>query len=304
MRFLIPILLLLVLVLPARAQETGLNLLRVGVDAAAGAMGDARVASADDAFAAYWNPAGLAAGTRNMAAVSHRIWVADVRSYAVAGRFRAGEKGGIGLSVLATDLGDFEARTQPGDPDGFFSVSSLAVGASYGRRLGPLRAGLTGRYLSERIFDARADGYALDAGLQIGLLGEKLLLGAALQNLGSMSALAVEATELPTTVRAGAALSPLRLLTEDGGEVLLDVRVAAEVSYLTPTEEARVHGGAEATLLDLVTLRGGFITNDALRAATFGAGLAVGGVVFDYAFLPFESGFEGPGHLLTLHYAW
>ena len=47
-----------------------------------------------------------------------------------------------------------------------------------------------------------------------------------------------------------------------------------------------------------------FITNDELRDFTFGVGLHVETLFFDYAYLPFEGGFEGPGHVLTLTYVW
>ena len=303
MRLLLSIALLFVLAAaPAHGQDTGLGLLRVAPDAAGGALADARVAASRDAFSTLWNPAGLAAASRNSAAISHRIWVADVRSYAVAARFRAGQRGGLGLAVLATDLGDFEARQQPGDPDGLFSVSSLSIGASYGRRLGPLRAGATVRYLSEQIFEASANGYAVDAGVQLDLLSEKLTLGAALQNAGQMTELETRATRLPTTLRAGATFSPLRLLSEDA-DVLLDVTLAAEVSHDVPNEATRLHAGT-AAVFDLVSIRLGYLSDDELRSLTGGIGLAVGGLVFDYALLRFASGFDGPGHLLTLHYTW
>ena len=150
---------LLAVALPAQAQETGLNLLRLGPDAAANAMGNAQVAASDDAFATYWNPAGLAAASVNSAAVSHRIWVADIRTYSVAARFRGGDNSGFGLAVTAIDLGEFEERGAPTpDPEGLFSAQAVDVGVSYGRRLGPVRAGVTARYLTEHVYEASASG--------------------------------------------------------------------------------------------------------------------------------------------------
>lgn len=291
-------------VLPARAQETGLNFLRIGTNASASAMGDAQVASSRDAFSTYWNPAGLAAASLNSAAASHRIWIGDLRTYDVAARFRLGRRGGLGLAVTATDSGDLEARETPGEPDGFFSAQFISVGLSYGRQVGPLRVGVTAKYLSEQIFENEATGYAFDAGAQLGVVRDLIRFGVALQNLGKMSRLESEATELPRTLRAGVAVFPFRILAEDDGTALLDVTLATEVSHVFPGDITRLHTGIGVTVLDLLVARAGFITNDELRDLTFGGGLHAEKLFFDYAYLPFESGFEGPGHVLTLTYTW
>ncbi len=294
----------LVFVLPAQAQETGLNFLRIGTNASASAMGDAQVASSRDAFSTYWNPAGLAVTSLNSADVSHRIWIGDLRTYDMAARFQLGRKAGVGLAVTATDSGDLEAREMPGEPEGFFTAQFISVGLSYGRRIGPLRAGVTVKYLSEQIFENEATGYAFDAGVQLGVLRDLVRFGAALQNLGKMSKLEREATELPRTLRAGVALFPFHIIAEDDGTALLDVTLATEISHLFPGEITRLHAGVGLTVLDLLVARLGFITNDELRDLTFGLGLHSETLFFDYAYLPFEGGFEGPGHVLTLSYAW
>lgn len=309
MRKLTVLFLWIVLVLPAQAQETrvttGLSYLRIGTNASASAMGDAQVASSRDAFSTYWNPAGLAAATTNSVAASHRIWILDTRMYDLAARFQAGEKGGIGLFVTAADNGDFEEREQPtAEPEGFFGAQFLSVGASYGRSFGPVRAGVSAKFLSERIFESSSNGYAFDAGVQAGLLGEKIRLGAAVQNIGKMSELANEATPLPRTVRGGLSLSPLSILAEEDASSVLDLSVAAEVSHLLEEERTQLHLGVSAEVVEMVRVRAGYITNDSLRDLTFGGGLHVSTFVFDYAFLPFEDGFGGPGHVLTLLYNW
>ena len=298
------LLLSMALTTSAQAQETGLNFLRIGTNASASAMGDAQVASTGDAFATYWNPAGLARVSSNTASVSHRIWIGDLRTYDAAARFQIGRKGGLGLAVTATDSGDLEARDLPGEPNGFFSAQFISVGISYGRQIGPLRVGVTAKYLNEQIFESDATGYAFDAGAQLGVVDDLIRFGAALQNLGEMSELEGQATELPRTLRAGVAVFPFSILAQDDGTALLDMMVATEISHLFPGDITRVHAGVGVTVLELVVARVGFITNDELRDLTFGLGLHSETLFFDYAYLPFESGFEGPGHVITLTYAW
>ena len=289
---------------PASSQEGGLAFLRIGTNAAAGAMGDAQVSNSNDAFSTYWNPAGLAAAPSNSAALSHHIWVASTRTYSVAGRFAVGRVGGLGLFVTALDSEDLEARDEPGPAAGVFDAQFVSTGVAYGRAFGPLRLGATLKFLSERIFSNTARGYAFDFGAQLDLLDEGIRLGAALQNLGEMSRLNAEATELPETVRAGVSIYPFRVVAMADGSILLNAFLTGEVSHVISTSTTRLHLGAAAEVVELVTVRAGFITNDALRGVTVGGGLGANGFFFDYAFLPFDSGFSGAGHVLSLLYTW
>ncbi|MEX2399683.1 MAG: PorV/PorQ family protein [Rhodothermales bacterium] len=304
MRTLIFALFLCLAIGPATAQKSGLSFLRIGPNAEAGAMGDAQVAHTADAYSTFWNPAGLAAAERNSASLSYYAWVLDTHTYSAAARFRMGSRGAIGLFATAMGSGDLEARTGPGEPDGTFGVEFVSAGASYARQVGPIRAGVTAKHLTERIFTRTAYGYAVDVGLQLDLLGGDVGAGAVLQNVGKMSELDEEATNLPRAARFGVAVYPLDVLLSDDDAILLRTLLTAEVAHFFETDETRVHVGAAAELLDTIVLRGGYVTNDALRGLSLGLGFRYDGVVFDYAFVPFASGFEGPGHLLTMSYGW
>ncbi len=286
------------------AQESGLSFLQLGVDARAAGMGDAQVSVSEGAFATFWNPAGVAGTADHQVALSHHIWVGDVRTYAAAGRFRLGPRSGAGFAVTATSSGDLELRERPGPPDGTFDVQFLSVGGSLGRQVGPARVGVTGRYISEEVFTERASGYGFDLGVQSDLASGALQIGAAVHNLGEMGELNAEATDLPTTVRVGVAIQPFRILAVDDDFTLLNTMFVAEWSHLVPDERSRLHIGVEAEALDVLTARAGLITNDALRSGTLGLGLRYESLIFDYALVLFEGGFGGPGHILTLSYAW
>ena len=286
------------------AQDSGLAFLSIGTNAAAGAMGDAQVSNSEDAFSTYWNPAGLAAATSNSAALSHHIWVAQTRTYSLASRFRSGPNGGVGLFLTALDSGDLEARQAPGEADGVFGAQFISLGASYGRSFGPLRLGVSAKYLSESIDTDNANGYAFDFGLQADFFDKGIRIGAAYQNIGEMSELNSFASELPRTLRGGISIYPFRVLAMADGTVLLNAFITGEVSHIFPSETTRYHIGAAAEVVELVTVRAGFVTNDELRGLTIGGGLGSNGFLFDYAFMPFDDGFGGPGHVLTLLYLW
>ncbi len=110
-------------------------------------------------------------------------------------------------------------------------------------------------------------------------------------------------TELPQTLRAGISVYPFRVLAMADGSVLLNAFLTGEVSHLYATETTRYHFGVAAEVVELVTVRAGFISEDALRGITFGGGLGSNGFLFDYAFMPFDNGF-GSGHVLSLLYLW
>ena len=288
---------------PVVGQDTGLSFLRIGVNAHGGSMGDAQVASVSNAFATYWNPAGLASERRSIAG-SHRIWVGDVRAYDIAAQLPAGRNSAWGLSLTATDSGDMEARTQPGPPEGMFSAQFINAGVSYARAIRGLRIGITGRYLRERIFDTNASGYAFDAGIQADLLSSSLNVGASVRNIGRMGELEFERTPLPRLLQGGIALSPLQIVGYTDNVRLLDLALALETSHLFDDNLTRLHVGISVKVMELVDLRGGYVSSDELRDYTFGLGLSFDGIYADYAYIPFEGGFDGPGHILSLLYHW
>lgn len=287
----------------AVAQDSGLSFLTLGVDAEALAKGDAGVASSDGASASYWNPAGLA-GTRSEVGVSHHVWIGDTRTYALNGAFSVGQRSGIGVSIVATGAGDLEARQQPGESDGLFDAQFVSAGASFGHQFGPVRAGIGVKFLSERIFTNSANGYGFDVGVQTELLNESVHIGAVMANMGSMEELNVEATELPRLLRVGAEVFPFRAITALDGEVFLSTSLLAEVSHNYVTERTQWHFGLSAEVLETVTARVGYLSDDFLRDVSAGVGVEVSDIWFDYAVLPFEDGFGGPAHILTVRYGF
>ena len=290
---------------PAAAQEGGFAfLLRNGVNAEAGAMGDGQVAWSRDAFSTFWNPAGLAAAEHNTASLSYYAWVLGTGSYAAASRMGLGDKAGVGLFITAMESGNLEARSGPGDPEGFFSAQFVSSGASYGRRFGPFRAGVTAKYLLERIFTSSSRGYGFDFGVQADLPIWGAQFGAALQNTGRMSRLVAEATRLPRALRVGVAAHPFHVRLQEDDATLAQLFVTVEVSHLLEAQRTKLHLGLGAEVLEIVTLRGGYITNDDLRGPSFGIGLDLEKALVDYAYVAFESGYEGPGHMMTLTYRW
>ena len=289
--------------LAPQAQGNGLAFLTLDPDPAGQAAGGAYSAAAAGPFSPLFNPAGLASGNRNGIALTFQDWIGDARTLGIAGRFGLGEKGGAGLYVLSTSSGDLEARDRPGPAEGTFEVQYFAVGAGVARQFGPVLVGVAGKVLSERVFDSSASGFAFDGGVQIEAM-DGFRIGAAVQHLGKMNELETEATPLPTTFRGGASLRPFRLMAATESTALLSTAFHAEVVHRTEqSDPTQIHIGGEATLFDMLTLRGGYVSGDPVRSLSAGAGLVVGAFHLNYAMLPLDTGF-GTGQLISLGYSW
>lgn len=288
---------------PVAAQDTGMSFLRMGTFAEHAALGETYTAYARGASSMYGNPAGLAVHGQNEGALSYQSWIAATSIYSASARFRAGNTGGVGLSIAVFDGGDLEARDRPG-PGEPFAAQFLSASAGYARQIGPLRAGVVAKILSERIYADDATGYAVDAGVQASFVDEYLLLGASIHNLGSMEELGAEATDLPVMIRIGAAGYPLRVYSGSSAEPTFRFFLSPELVFFPDDDVRQLRLGIGAEISDLLSVRTGYLSGDDLRSVSFGAGVFYGGFQFDYAFLPLEEGFGGPSHMLTLVYGW
>jgi hypothetical protein len=218
--------------------------------------------------------------------------------YVFTSRFQVGQQGGLG--VFFTGTGNAAAGTL----DAIYDVQYLNLGAAYGHTIGPVRAGLAAKYLYESAPPNKARGFGIDLGLQVGLLGDDLRFGAALQNLGSMSPTGTDASELPTTLRVGSTVFPLRIIAAGDDLPLLNTFVALDVTHDFASDATQLHVGAAAEVIDLVTVRAGFLSRSEIRSVTLGFGLRYEGFVFDYALIPFRQEYDGLGHMISLLYGW
>ncbi|MDX1438878.1 MAG: PorV/PorQ family protein [Rubricoccaceae bacterium] len=303
MHRLAPIALLWLVASPLHAQGNGLAFLALDPDPVAQGAGGAYTASTRGAFAMFFNPAGLAGESRNSIKLGFLDWIEGAQTYSAGGRFSLGEHAGAGLYVLSTSSGDLEARDVPGPSAGTFEVQYLAVGGGLARVFGPVQVGAGVKILSERVFESSASGYAVDAGIQA-IPTDGVRFGASIQHLGDMNELDVEATPLPRTIRGGVSVRPFRLMEATANATLLSTALHAEVVNRSEQEEpTQFRFGAEVTLFDLLTVRGGYISGDSVRNLSAGAGLAVGSFNVDYAMLPLDTGF-GTGQLISVGYSW
>src|SRR6187455_469582 len=79
--------------------------LQLGVGARSLAMGGSMVASTNDVYSGYWNPAGLTGLKNSQVALMHASYFAGIANYDYgAWASKAGDKGAIGISLIRFGL--------------------------------------------------------------------------------------------------------------------------------------------------------------------------------------------------------
>ncbi|MGD8726909.1 MAG: PorV/PorQ family protein, partial [Gemmatimonadales bacterium] len=170
---------------------TSAEFLLLGAGARGAALGNSFAAIATDPTALYWNPAGVAEMMRPGFSFSTYTYVADSRYSwgGVAFPFNDGQ------SAIGLQFGTFGFAEQPvytlAAPDGdgtTYSVSETFAGVTYAQNFSDrFSAGITGKFISDKIAQSNAQGFAVDFGASFhALIAEKPIRASfVVANLGS-----------------------------------------------------------------------------------------------------------------------
>jgi len=287
--------------------------LEIGVGARATAMGGAYAAVANDASALYWNPAGIVWVEGVQAEFMHSEWLAET-SYEYLGLVFAipSINSSIGASISYLNYGEAPVRTveRPEGTGENYSASDLALSVSYALALtNRFSFGISGKYISQRIWSEEGTAYAIDVGVFYKTALEGLQMGASMSNFGSD--IKMEGRHLTTTHDPNPLVSnfdrvpvnykgssyPLPLLFRVGlayGQEIgkyMRALVAVDVNHPSNTTES-INLGTEVGIGDMFFFRAGYenmFERDAINGLTLGGG-------FDY----YQRGSWG----IRIDYAW
>ncbi len=264
--------------------QNGMAFLNIGNGARAVGMAEAFTALANDPSATYWNPAGLVTLQNTQMTFSHNSWIQDVQHEFFAIAFKTGQNH-LGISMTSNNIDGIEHRVKPTEaPIGTVQAHDLAVGLSYARGISRgLHAGITLKYVYEKIYYESAPGFAVDLGLiyQPAML-EGLSLGLVTQNLGFTSKLKNESIELPKTLKAGLAYKLLK------GKAGSDLTGALDVVQYIDAD-LHVNVGLEWLYKNLLALRAGYQTGWDEKGLHAGVGFGISRFLLDYAYTPFTA---------------
>ncbi len=299
-----------------KVGTTAAPFLGIGIGSKAVAMGGAFVATADDASALYWNPAGIARHARTQAAFTRADWLVGSTLNWAAVTIAFDADNAIGISLTFLDYGEGEVTTIA-FPDGTgnrWSASDLAAGLSYARNLTDrFTIGGTVKYIRQKVWNETATAFAMDVGLIYITRFNGMRLGMSISNFGTemqlsgkdllkqidlapdiagnnrqtTALLRTDSWTLPLLFRVGLAMDAIKTP---------DHRLTVAVDALYPNDnDQSLNLGAEYSWKNAVFLRGGYkslgIPNSE-EGLTLGAGLkykmsSTVRAVVDYAYESF-----------------
>lgn len=271
---------------PPVSAATGFSVLRLTSGSRTSGMGDAGAALADgDAFSV--NPAALLVAGRGAFGLTHSEWIEEIRHEYLTAAYRSG-RNVVGLQFQLFHAGGLERRVGPSaEPLGEFGVYEWSLGAAWSRKLSArLRLGVGAKLLRQSIFAESAVGGAADFGVLYDLRSG-VAVGASVRNLGRLTKLEEESTDLPRQLRLGVLVRPRP-----------SVILLADSQWVKEADSS-LHLGAEYAWRPNLHVRGGYQTSDT-RSLSLGVGVGVGPWRVDYAVVPFGSGF-GEAHRVTLY---
>jgi hypothetical protein len=274
---------------------TAAPFLGIAVGSKALAMGGAFTATADDASALYWNPAGIAKQAQTQVAFSHVEWLVGTSFNWAGATIRLNDANVVGISLTQLDYGE-EPVTTIAFPDGDgnrWSASDLAAGLSYARNITDrFTIGGTVKYVSQKISSVSASAFAVDIGLLFRTQFRDMRLGMSISNFGTemkldgkdllrqidlapdlsgnnrqtTALLRTDAWTLPLLFRVGLAMDAINTERQ---------RLTVAVDALYPNDNKQsVNVGGEYSWNGMISVRGGY---KALGLADSEEGLTLGG---------------------------
>lgn len=150
-------------------------------------MGNAGVASFDEIAASYYNPAAIGRLQGYGFQFTHSLWLADITYNYATALVQAGELGNLFFNVTALNSGEIDVRTveQPLGTGERYSVSNIALGLGYGRKLTDrFSMGLQINYIQETIWHSSLSTFSISVGTMFDLIQNGLRIGASISNYG------------------------------------------------------------------------------------------------------------------------
>lgn len=302
-----------------KLAQTGFQFLSIVSDARAASMAEAMTSLQTYSSSLFFNPAGMA-GMQNFIEISasSNQWIADIKHYTLGiainpfeGRF-----GVIGFSAQSVNYGDFYGTRIRSDIDagyedtGIFSVNAIAVGVGYAKLLTdrfcvggqirwvqqdlgesviPLNSRLdtihTGYYVADTSRTAnKLSPLIFDFGTQFKTGIKSLVFGMSVRNFSKEVKYAKEGFQAPLVFTLGISMNVMDIVDINPLDQALNMSIDAS-HYRDHPEQLKI--GVEYRVMDVLSLRGGYITNNDESGITYGVGVSKFGFAFDYAYTPF-----------------
>ena len=291
----------------AYSVQTGASFLKIVPGARTVAMGESAVATTENIYAVYSNPAGLTQLTGPEVSFMYNFWFQKINYQFLAFALPT-QPGTFAGNLVRLGTNNFPGYDAQGKETTLINSSDYALTLSYARTLFStptqrFSLGLNAKLLRETLADATAYGYAFDTGL-LYKLGQEFDLnefsaGVLLQHFGKGYTFDKEIVPLPSTLRLGIGYK----------QEILGNSAIAEIGTVIPKDTPPyLCFGIECCLYKMLALRLGYRTRQSL-----GSGLRAGigitlrlpknkKIQFDYAWTGFA--ILGDTHQVCLTYSF
>jgi hypothetical protein len=260
-------------------------------------MGNAGATVYGEIQSAYYNPASIGLLTASGGQFTHCLWLADITYDYAGASLHLGDLGNLYASLTSLNSGEIDVRTaaQPEGTGEQYTVSDIAFGVGYGIRVSDrFSIGVQLFYLQETIWHSAMSAFSMNVGTIYQISPDGFRIGASVSNFGTRAKydgrdLRILYDQNPNVYGDNATL-PAELFTNDfplpilfrvgvGMPFTIDennkVLLVADAFHPSDNQES-VSVGAEWTVLDMFSLRGGYqniFLKDSEMGLTLGAGV-------------------------------
>ncbi|MDP3147709.1 MAG: PorV/PorQ family protein [Ignavibacteria bacterium] len=277
-----------------KVAQSGLQYLKIGVDAAMVGKGEAGISTVKGVSAMFWNPAGLADLNDKEILFCHNAWIADISMNVAAFGLTLENIGTFGVSLLWMDYGNLyktsvattiEESSEFGYVDeGTFSPSDIAVGLAYSKKISEqFSVGGQVRFLYENYGSNRTvtisgedkntdnimSAFCFDIGTLYYPGFKSLAISMAVQNFSPDLKYQQESFSTPLLFKIGASMDLLDFYDENSKS---NIMLAIDAIHPRDFSE-RLNVGLELDYLGMFQVRSGYRFNYDEGNFSAGAGL-------------------------------
>jgi hypothetical protein len=303
-----------------KLAQSGMEFLIVKADAKAMGMGGAVTSLDMGSSSLFFNPAGMAnMKTFGDVTFSMNEWIADIRhvGFTAAIRPMNGNYGTIGISVQHVDYGEVQWTMVDNNADkgymdmGIFSPSAISVGLGYAKDLTDrfsvggqihwVRQQLGENEIPHAVASKTVSGkdttitvletegnevspLSFDFGTLFKTGYKSLAFGMSIRNFSKEVKYSQEGFQLPLTFTMGISMDVLDFVNTEAKDHSLVVSIDA-VHYRSRPEQFMV--GLNYTFMNVLSLRGGYVSNEDEDSFSMGLGVLYSGLEIDYAYTPY-----------------
>ncbi|HUI31408.1 MAG TPA: PorV/PorQ family protein [Candidatus Acidoferrales bacterium] len=283
-----------------RVGITALDFLKIGIGARANAMAESFAAVDDDAYALFYNPAGITEFDKTEIAFSHSTWFVGLQHDFIGGVYHLDSQNSFGVSIISLQSDDMLVTTefQPTGTGAYFRYGDLALAATYARKMtDKFSFGVSVKFVDETLAELSMRGVLIDLGtfywtglgttrfaVSVSNFGGQLTPSGSVQLVDGTTVSSFQSFSPPTFFRIGFAFEPYQDETNK-------LTTSAQLNHPGDNSE-NIALGAEYSYDSSFFLRAGYKINVDEQNYSLGAGVKIDArfalVYFDYAFTPYQ----------------